>query len=237
VVWGRGEDGFWGALYALVSIAPFALLLALPSRDRARPLGGPSTWGVAAGAAMLLAAIGVGVRAAGQDPFSGFWSFINAALTPFVLGSLLVLTSLPLDVPMRFLRRIAVAVAAIVLVAGTAYVIDFVSRFDLEGVEWFLISNVSAQVALALLILAAIGAARIQFVLPVALLAGLAATAYSIRLMTAGDVEFNLVIFVHIVLNGLVMPMLAVLCTAVSRGARDAGDAQLWEPAPSSAVP
>jgi len=236
VIWGRGEDGFWGALYSLVSMMPFALLLALPSLDRGRPLGGPSTWGVAAGVAVTLAAIGVGIHAAGQDPFGGFWSFFNAALTPFALGSLLVMTSLPLDTPTRFLRPSAGAVAAVVLIAGTGYVIDFVGQFDLEEVEWFVISNVSARVALALLILAAIGATRVQFVLPVAFLTGLAATAYSIRMMTAGDVDFNLVIFVYIVLNGLVIPMLAVLCASIG-GDRSGERGQLSESASPSAVP
>lgn len=215
VIWGRGEEGVWGSLYTLASMTPFAMFLALPSGDLGRPLGGPSAWGMAAGAAVILVAIGIGVHTAKQDPFGSFWPFVNAGLTPAAFGVLLVLTSSPLKTSKRDLRLSAIAVAGVVLVAGIGYAVDFADRFDFQDLEWFLISSVSARVALALFILAALGAARVQLVLPIAVLAAVATTANSVRLMTAGDVEFDLVIFVYIALNGIVIPMLAVLCAAI----------------------
>jgi hypothetical protein len=169
--------------------------------------------------------------------FGWFWSFINVALTPCAFGALLILTCLPVRIPVRFLTRAAGLVAAVVLVAGTGYAIEFVSRFDFDEEEWFLISNISAQVSLALLILAALGGLRMQVVFPVAAMVCVATSAYSIRLMTSGDIDFDPIVLIYIILNGLVMPALAVMCAAITEGECDGRETQPWDPVSASVAP
>jgi hypothetical protein len=228
VIWGGADEGLWGVLQTVVTTSPFALLLVLPWYNRTRPLGGPSTWGVVAGLALLLggAAAGLHVGSEAFESQSSLWVAVGRAQGPVGFGALLVLISLPSRVPPDIVLRSAVAVAAAVVLFGIGYAIDFADRFPIN-VEWFLLANVSGRVGAALFILAAVGLIRTT---PAVFLAGalcVSAVAHITGLTTSGEVDFNLITWAFFVVYGFATPTLAVMCAAIWDGERTAADSQV----------
>jgi hypothetical protein len=233
VVWGRLDEGFWGALFALVTLAFYPLLLALPLRDRARPLGGPSAWGVVAGVALMAGGIVLGLHAASDARYSGFWSFIDSGLVPVSLGALLVLTSSPAETSSRTLRGAAGVVAALVVILGASYAVDFVDRFPINA-EWYLLLYITPKVSLALLVLSALGVMRRQPAIVLAVAVGVSTVAFTTWLMTTGDTTFQASFYFSAIASALAIPALAVMCAAITEGER-AGD-QSWAASSSSSA-
>lgn len=231
VAWGRLEESFWGSLYALVTLASYPLLLALPLRDRSRPLGGPSTWGVAAGVALMAGGVAVGLQATSDAYYSGFWSFIDVSLTPLSLGALLVLTSSTTTMSGRTLHGAAGVLAALVVISGVSYAVDFVDRFPIHA-EWYLLLYITPKVSLALLILSALGVMRRQPAIVIALAAAVSTVAYTTWLTTTGDTIFEPSFYLYAISTALATPALAVMCAAITEGER-AGD-QPWTASSSS---
>ena len=235
VVWGRGEDGVWGALNSLVVGTLFALFLLLPLRSRDRPLGGPSLFGVGAGFVLMGAAIAVGLHQADRPFFSPFWTFVEAAIRPLGFGALLVLTSLPFRTSPSLLWSAALASATIVFVGGLGGTIEAVSHLPNHG-GWIFLGNVTARTSVALLILAAMGVLRFQAALAAGLAVSVATVAYAVWFASFASSGFEVWLFFFITTGGLAMAVLIVMCSAISRGEGAADDAQPSDPVAVSAA-
>lgn len=215
VFWGGIEDGVWGFLRAATWMMAFPVLLLLPLSSRARPLGGPSVWGVQAGLALVVIAIALGLHQAREEPLSSVWTFVGAALHPAGLGVLLILTALPGYVTDQTRRSTAIVVASVIVVAGLGHAFDFVDQFPNDH-ELFFLSDVTGWVSLALLILAATGLLRLQTALLGALAVAVATLVHAAWLATLGDLNFDLWAFLYVAQSGLAYAALIVLCAALS---------------------
>jgi len=211
----RSEAGFWGFLDAMTNSMPLALLLLLPLQRQDRPIGGPSRWGIYAGAAIVAVSLALGVHAVVESRDSSLWQFLSTVTSPVGLGLLLLIASLAPDVPDGLRKAGVIAAAAAVTIAGFAYAIHFADAIPLHQ-GWIFLQNVTGKVALALLILASAGLLRQRQAWLAAAAVIVATLAHALWLSTLEDITFDAWAFLYVAQSGLAYAALIALCAAIT---------------------
>jgi hypothetical protein len=229
------REDLWNSTGVLVTGAPFALFLLLPFHQPSLPLGGPAKWGIYIGCFIAVVAV-VGSINEAREPnplFSSGWVFLESITFPLGMGMLLVIISLPQEMSLRSRQRMALILANCVLLAGLAVSVHFVDVFRFEE-EWLFVSYFSNWVALALLIVAAVGLLRTEAAIVGGIAVVVAAVATSIRFATIGDGfdEWN---FVNGIYVRLAYASLILLCAVIAdRGRGEEAVGQSWEAVPAA---
>ena len=140
------SDRIWSLAEVLSAALPLPLLLLVGQMSRERPLGGPSRWGFRAGAALAAASLLLGIHTSVESGGSWFWDFLE-------------LSCWPEEVSANRRQPVALIAASAVAASGLAFGVHLADIFPIGGL-WIFLSQVSARLALALLLVTVAGIAR-----------------------------------------------------------------------------